>query len=88
MTPKAASIKVIPERAAPFRLRVKRNPFITGYVVGFGDVQAVDVTSRLDVVKRLDVGQLYFARKVPGLQSTVRAAINRRLRSIEKAAAK
>jgi len=61
-----------------------KNPFITSRVHGV-HMQAADVESRLDKVKGFSPDQLRAALRVEGLQSTVRLAIERRLRKLEQA---
>lgn len=61
-----------------------KNPFITGRVPGVGDVQAADVESRLPLVAGFNAAKCHAALQVPGLQKTVRKAIERRLRQVEK----
>lgn len=55
------------------------NPFLNER--GFG---AVDTQSRLDLVKRFDLADCKAALALNGLQQTVEAAINRRIRKLEK----
>lgn len=56
------------------------NPFMTRP----GDnVQAIDADSRLRMVKTFNGDQLRAALDVPGLQMTVKAAIDRRLKKIK-----
>lgn len=63
-----------------YDVRRRKNPFITGNVAGVGDVQAFDVVGRLDMVKNFDARQCHAALKLSYIQTTVRTALNRRLR--------
>ena len=58
-------------------------PFLTGVRDGqpYG---AVDVASRLNRVEEFGIDQCYHALGVPNLQKTVKTAIERRIRKIEK----
>jgi hypothetical protein len=58
------------------------NPFYAGTFYG-GPTYHVDATSRIERVARFDTGQCWRALRVPGLQKTVRTAIERRLRKLE-----
>lgn len=59
----------------PFQSSIKK--------FGGGFTQTVDVEGRIALVKRFDAAQLESALQVPGLQKTVRLAIERRLRKLQ-----
>lgn len=59
-----------------------RNPFLCP-VLG-PSVEAIDVASRIEIVKELDAEECHAALKVPGLQKIVRQAVERRLRRLAK----
>lgn len=67
-----------------FQQRRKANPFLSNHVPGIGDAEAVDVETRLERVKNFSESQCRAALKRDGLQATVRKAIERRLRQLEK----
>lgn len=65
----------------------EQNPFFSGY---FDDQPTfdMDVNSRLDRVKTFDQAQCERALEMEHLQKTVRTAVERRLRRLQKEAAK
>jgi hypothetical protein len=67
---------MLPDRLDPFLCRIKN---WRGDYCG-----AVDVVSRLSMVGTFDELQCYRALQVAGLQATVRTAIERRLRKLQK----
>ncbi|PWG61729.1 hypothetical protein [Sediminicurvatus halobius] len=62
------------------------NPFITGHFNGH-PVGHTDAQSRIEAARRFDRAQCLAALEVPGLQKTVRNAVERRLRKLEAALA-
>lgn len=65
-----------------YDVRRRKNPFITGTVPGVGDVQAIDAESRIDMVKNFNAQQCRAAAALGYLQTTVRAALDRRFREL------
>lgn len=63
-----------------------KNPFETGRVYGGHVIQHLGAVDRIERVKRFDADQCRAALTLPDLQKTVLAAIERRLRALEKAA--
>jgi len=61
-----------------------KNPFVTGHIQGVGDVFAFDANSRIAMAGGFTKSQCANALKVKGLQSTVRKAIERRLRELNR----
>jgi len=59
-----------------------RNPFLTGTHLGGVSQEWVDVESRLDCVKRFSAEDCRAALDLPGLQKTVRVAVERLLKQI------
>lgn len=68
----------------PAEKRRRRNPFITRYVPGIGDVQAAGAEDRIGMVPGFTYTQCMFALRLPGLQKTVRNALQRRARQIDR----
>ncbi len=63
----------------------KRNPFRKrAYGIFGGHVEAVDAVSRIDMVRSFNPFKCNAALRVPGLQATVRQAIERRLRELAR----
>lgn len=62
------------------------NPFYRGHHHGY-DTYILSVEDRLRAVKAFDLGQCRAALQVDSLQSTVRQAIERRIRKLSKGAA-
>jgi len=65
---------------------VNRDPFYVGRFSGH-DSFTVDAQGRLDAVKQFTAAECRAALKLTGLQKTVRLAVERRLRRLEKTAA-
>lgn len=63
-----------------------RNPFVTSYHNGH-EVPHVDVQSRLHALQRFTADDCRCALDLPSLQQTVRTALERRLRKLERAQA-
>ena len=63
-----------------------QDPFMTGLnpITG-GPIGAVDVASRIKMVQAFNRNQCMQAMQLPDLQETVRAAVARRLRHLERA---
>lgn len=61
-----------------------KNPFVMGRVDG-RPVEAVDTQSRISMVTNFTAAQCTAAFTVPGLQATVRKAVERRIRQLGKA---
>lgn len=61
------------------------NPFLTN-ILGFRNqrLQATNVDERMHLVRDFDTDQCRAGLKVRGLQKTVRTAIERRLRTLER----
>lgn len=68
----------------PYRDERERNPFITHWTPDVGWVGYVDVKNRLDMVKQFDIEECRKALRMRSLQKTVRTAVERRLRKLEK----
>lgn len=60
------------------------NPFETGQVVDGVRLQTVDTAGRLDAVKVFTADECRAGLLVPGLQQTVRSAIERRRRKLQR----
>lgn len=60
------------------------NPFATTRTLRGHQCQAVDAESRIDMARRFDAEQCHAALKRRDIQKTVRAAVYRRLRRLEK----
>lgn len=63
------------------------NPFYSGRSYCGEQLQAVDVESRLRMLKSFDIEQCRMALQVQGLQKTVAVAAERRIRKLSKAQA-
>ena len=59
------------------------NPFITGYHDG-KPYQAIDVDTRLMMVKKFTLSQCEAALEMPSLQKTVQRAILSRIRKLKR----
>ena len=60
------------------------NPFETGQVYNGHRLQTCDAQDRITCVKEFDADQCRAALTLPGLQKTVRIAIERRLRALAR----
>ena len=59
-------------------------PFATETHPEFGEIGTTDVAGRIEMVKQFDRDQCMRAMQMPSLQATVRAAVARRLRQLER----
>ena len=60
------------------------NPFETGQVYNGHRLQHCDAQDRITCVKEFNAAQCRAALALPDLQKTVRTAVERRLRALEK----
>jgi len=62
-----------------------RNPFLFCLLSDGTEVQIGDAAGRIDAVKKFGTTECLDALALPGLQSTVKKAIQRRLRALDRA---
>ena len=65
-------------------MKIHANPFKAG-IPGHPQAQTIDAESRVRLVRDFSLDQCNLALLIPGLQKTVLAAVQRRVRQLKKA---